>query len=70
MNTEEEKPKERAIRKQFYSCPQCDEVFLDENDAIECCPVDVQWLWVCADCGENFCEKIYAENCCKDEGNK
>lgn len=49
-----------------YQCPDCEEVHDTEEDAQNCCPRDVEkvFLWECVECGEKHEDREDAYNCC------
>jgi uncharacterized C2H2 Zn-finger protein len=50
-----------------FKCPDCDSLFLDKEDARDCCAPDIDELevWTCPVCGELHEEKEDAKSCCK-----
>jgi len=48
---------------QRWECPECGEIYEDEQEAIDCCQED---LWECENCGEQYPEEELAEKCCTD----
>ena len=50
-----------------YQCGECDQIYPDEQDAIDCCPVEIKEVdgWKCGECDEIYEDKEEAKECCK-----
>lgn len=54
----------KAIR---YECPLCNSLYDNEDDARECCSIDIEALegFECGECGKFYEDKDDAKKCCK-----
>lgn len=60
-----------------YRCPDCSKLHSDEFDAENCCPRDIDRVWLCGKCEKEYpmsfgrrdseAQRALAEACCKDE---
>ena len=51
-----------------FKCPQCDDLYEEELDAIYCCGcgLDTQNAWRCGKCHELHETKKEAQDCCRE----
>ncbi len=48
-----------------YRCPWCEDLHDDEWDARHCCPPDIQEVFVCPVCGDEYgYDETSATQCC------
>ena len=50
-----------------WRCPDCELLHEHEDDAIDCCPKDMEQVeaFKCQECGEIYEDKEEAKECCK-----
>lgn len=52
---------------EVWRCHECFELHDNEDEARECCPIQIDEGWQCSKCGEFHFEKHFAEQCCHEE---
>lgn len=58
--------KMKAKRIEAYKCPHCDEMWEDEQEAIDCCTIiETVEAWKCSECDQLYEDKEDAKECCK-----
>lgn len=55
--------------KEKFRCPSCHEWHDDQDEAEDCCDIEVKRGWECSECSEvyEWYEKEKAEKCCADK---
>ena len=49
-----------------FKCPMCDEICDTKAEARKHCTEDIDCIWICDDCGEEYDTKRSADGCCKE----
>jgi len=48
-----------------YKCPHCEDLYLDETDALYCCCSHEVDVFQCTECEELYTDEETALNCCR-----
>ena len=50
-----------------WRCEDCGLLHEWEDDAVDCCPVEVSEVFICPLCSDDYASKIEAKECCEHE---